>query len=142
MKRYVDCNNWLCGEGTAASTLCRESDGKMCILGQWGVLAGIPVELLMNGAAPCTLLNEEGVPALHKIAPDYFDTFTVHNEIGEDAFVSSDYALQLMYENDRKFNGSSQPMSLRERICIIGKLGEQYGDEIIFLNVPEDQLSW
>lgn len=50
----IDRSKWLRGEGSNASRLLRESDGKMCCLGMYGLACGLTPEDLLESHTPIT----------------------------------------------------------------------------------------
>lgn len=143
MKRYVDVSKWLYGEGPDSSFLHRASDGKECCLGQWAAQAGVSVEKLAGKQCPYELFNDDTV--LVAEAQSYFDTFVEESEDPEDETVpycTSDYAQELMDWNDRKTSPHGYLITLQQRIAKMCQIGEEHGDEIIFLNVPDTDRCW
>lgn len=49
---------WLRGEGGHASCLLRDSDGKMCCIGQFALAVGTPRGMLQNQPSPASLLRK------------------------------------------------------------------------------------
>jgi hypothetical protein len=55
----IDRSKWLCGEGAEDSALLRDSDGKMCCIGQYCLLKGLKEHQIDNVQTAETLVNSK-----------------------------------------------------------------------------------
>ncbi len=84
----IDRTKWLRGEGNSKSALLRESDGKMCCLGQIALEAGFTEDEIRNKIEPCS------------IGWTQFTTKNLNNTADIIAFSNKKHTLDMMSIND------------------------------------------
>lgn len=107
-KLTIDRNTWLRGESD--SNLLRESDGKMCCLGQLSKQCNIADEVILDEGALNGPLNKDKLsteyinhPVIGKLLKEIYKDTTANKTV----YGSTDEAFKLMKINDR-FNISEE----------------------------------